>query len=238
MIDAVPAYVSALFILTTFASIAFLLQAIKRTGPYTFPAKLLVFLIPFWLFLQAMLARGDFYEDTTTVPPRLFLFAVLPPLLTILFYLIFWRRGFLERLPLGILTMLHVVRIPVEIVLLLLSIAGTVPAMMTFEGRNVDILSGLLAPIVWFVAFKLRYRSRMILIAYNLLGLALLFNVVTIAILSLPSPVQRLNFDQPNTGVLYFPYIWLPAIVVPIVMLSHVVSLYKLLRRSMPEGNL
>ena len=100
--------------------------------------------------------------------------------------------------------------------------------MMTFEGRNLDILSGLLAPIVWFLAFRGGGQRRWLLMTYNMFGLILLTNIVTIAILSMPSPMQQIALDQPNVGVSLFPYIWLPAIIVPAVLFSHLAALWKL----------
>jgi hypothetical protein len=100
---------------------------------------------------------------------------------------------------------------------------------MTFDGRNFDIISGILAPVVYFVAFRGTEPKKWLLIAYNVLGLALLANIVSIAVLALPSPMQQIAFDQPNRAVLYFPFIWLPSIVVPIVLFSHLAALWKLI---------
>lgn len=226
----VPSYVSITFILTTFATVGFLLRAMRRAGLGTFPTGLLLFLLPLWIFFQAVVALGGFYANATSFPPRLVLFAILPAILCIGAYFLFFRSTFIERLPLQTLTLLHTVRIPVEIVLLWLSFAGAVPQMMTFEGRNFDILSGLLAPLVYWVVFRGGRVRRGVLAAYNVLGILLLANIVSIAALSLPSPMQVLNLDQPNRAVLYFPYVWLPAIVVPIVLFAHLASLWKLFR--------
>src|SRR5580765_5287491 len=108
------------------------------------------------------------------VPPRLFLFGVLPALLLIISYFLFFRARFIERLPLRLLTLVHVVRIPVEIVLLWLFFGGLIPQVMTFEGRNFDILSGILATIVYLIAFRGGTTKTWILIAFNILGLLLL----------------------------------------------------------------
>ena len=224
----VPAYVSIVFILTTFAAIGFLLQAIKSVGISALPSRILIFLLPLWIMFQGVLAVGGFYLKTDSLPPRIALFGVWPAVLLIIIYLVFFRRSFVERLPLKLLTLLHVVRIPVELTLLWLYFAGQVPRMMTFEGMNLDILSGILALVAYFVAYRGNDPNRGVLIAFNILGLILLVNIVTIAILSLPTPIQQLNFDWPNYAVLYFPYVWLPAIVVPIVLFAHAASLWQL----------
>jgi hypothetical protein len=56
-------------------------------------------------------------------------------------------------------------------------------------------------------------------------------NIVTIAILSAPLPFQQMGFDQPNVGVFLFPFIWLPALIVPLVLFSHLVCIYQLVRQ-------
>ena len=102
---------------------------------------------------------------------------------------------------------------------------------MTFEGRNFDILSGISAPIMAWLAFRNGKINRPLLLIWNVLALLLLINIVTNAILSVPSPLQKFAFDQPNVGILYFPFIWLPSTVVPIVLFSHLVSFYQLLKK-------
>jgi hypothetical protein len=101
---------------------------------------------------------------------------------------------------------------------------------MTFEGWNFDILSGLTAPLVAWLAFRDGRANETVLTVWNLLALALLANIVVIAILSLPSPIQRFGFDQPNVAVEYIPFIWLPTVIVPIVLFSHLAALWKLFR--------
>lgn len=227
--ESVPAYVSTVFILTTFASVAFLLQAVKGVGLGKLPSQILIFLLPLWIFFQAVISIGGFYQNTTAMPPRIALFGVLPAILTIVAYFVFFRESFIDRISLRLLTMLHIARIPVELVLLWLFQNGLVPKLMTFEGSNFDILSGILAPIVYLIAFRGDKTQRGLLIAFNILGLILLANIVTIAVLSIPTPFQQLAFDQPNRAVALFPYSWLPTIVVPIVLFSHITALWKLL---------
>lgn len=232
MIENLPPYVSVIFILTTFLTVGIFLYSIKRGAFTSTPTKILSFLIPFWILFQGTLGVGGFYLHTEAVPPRLMLFAFLPSLATIVLLFIFARRNFIERLPLKILTWLHVIRIPVELVLLWLFQAGQVPQLMTFEGRNFDILSGITAPIVAWLAFRGSKSNRTLLLVWNLFALGLLFNILVNAVLSFPFPFQQFAFEQPNRGLLYFPFIWLPSIIVPIVLFSHLASLWILFRKS------
>ena len=231
MIENLPGYVSITFILTTFLTVGFLLYGVKQTVFDTLPARILIFLFAFWIFFTAFLALNGFYL-INTFPPRVFVAGVLPALFLIVAYFIFFRENFIEKLPLKILTLLSVIRIPVELCLLWLFQGGLVPQSMTFEGRNFDILSGITALVVYFLAFRGGRVNRPLLIIWNLFALGLLINIVSIAILAFPSISPHLPIEAQNRGVAYFPFIWLPAIVVPIVFFTHLASLWKLLKKS------
>jgi hypothetical protein len=232
MIENLPGYVSIIFILTTFLTVGLLLYAVKQTVFDTVPAKLLIFLLSFWIFFQAILAKSEFYQNSEAFPPRLVIFGVFPAILLIIIYFVFFRKNFIEPLPLKILTLLSVVRIFVEVVLLWLFQNHFVPQSMTFEGRNFDILSGITAPIIYFLAFRGGKINRPLLIVWNFFALILLFNVVITAILAFPSVNPQLPLELQNRAVTFFPYIWLPAVIVPIVLFSHLASLWKLLKKS------
>lgn len=230
MIENLPSYISTVFILTTFLTVGIFLFGVRQSAFETFPAKLFTFLLGFWLILQAVIGMSGFYLQTAALPPRIIAFGVLPALVLIVSYLIFARKNFVERLPLRFLTFIHTIRIPVELVLWWLFQQKLVPQIMTFEGRNFDILAGITAPIVAWLAFRGGKVNKTLLIVWNVFALALLFNIVITAILSFPFPFQQLAFDQPNRAILYFPFNWLPTVVVPVVLFSHLISLWKLLK--------
>jgi hypothetical protein len=231
MIEGLPYYVSLVFFLTTLLAVWFLVTAARKAGERLVPYRILVFLVPFWILLTGYLSTTEFYRVSDAMPPRVVAFGVLPSVLLIVIFFIAFR-DFVNRLPLTTLTLLHILRIPVELVLLWLFQNGQVPILMTFEGWNFDILSGITAPIIFFLAFRNGSVNRPLLIIWNLVALGLLINIVTIAVLSFRSPFQQLAFDQPNVGVTYLPFIWLPALIVPIVLFAHLAALYKLLRPS------
>lgn len=230
MIENLPGYISVTFIITAFLTVGFFLYAVRHTVFHTLSAKIFSFLLAFWMIFQAVMSLGGFYLQTDAIPPRLLAFGVFPAFLTVILYFVFARQNFIDKLSLKILTLLHVIRIPVEVVLFWLFEQKLIPQLMTFEGRNLDILSGLTAPIVYFLAFRGGKTNRPLLIVWNLLALGLLVNIVTHAILSFPFPFQQMAFDQPNRAVLYFPYVWLPTIIVPLVLFSHLIALRQLFK--------
>lgn len=230
MINDLPFYVPAVFVPTVFLTVGILFYALRRRNLLlTTPGKITVAAIFLWMLVTATLAVSGFYQYTAAVPPRVFLFGALPPLLLIIFLFIFFRQNFLAEIPLETLTLLHVIRIPVEIVLYWLAHFGWVSPLMTFAGWNFDILSGISAPVIYWLVFRRGQINRPLLISWNVAALILLITIVSIAVLAFPSPLQKLSPEQPNRAVMYFPYIWLPALVVPAVLFAHVVSLWKLL---------
>ncbi len=118
-------------------------------------------------------------------------------------------------------------RIFVELVIWLLFIEQMLPVQMTFEGRNLDILSGITAVIVAWLAANQKI-NKTVLVIWNIACLGLLINIVTVAILSMPVPF-RYFFNEPvNTAVAKFPYAFLPAFLVPLAYMLHFFSLRQL----------
>ena len=222
MIPGLPLNVSISFMFVALITVWALYEATNRS-------RTLLIIAAVWLVLQTILGLSGFYTVTNTIPPRFALLG-LPPLVLIIAVLATAKgRKFVDSLNLKKLTFLHTIRILVEMMLLNLSIHKLVPQLMTFEGRNFDIVSGITAIAVFFICLKGKevvYKK--LLLAWNILGLVLLLNIVINAILSVPTPIQQFAFDQPNIAILYFPFTWLPCFIVPAVLLSHIVSIKKL----------
>ena len=116
-------------------------------------------------------------------------------------------------------------RVIVEIVLWALALQHRAPLLLTFEGRNADIVVGLTAlPVAWMCFIR---RSWPLLVArlWNVGGIAILLNVVVHALLSAPTPFQVLRPEPPTTIIATLPYIWLPGFLVPLALSLHVASL-------------
>ena len=220
MIPELPIYIHLLFGLTVLATIIWFFFA---TGSKTF-----LFLAIGWTILQSILGLTGIYQNTEMIPPRIMLFGFLPPLVVIVItFLTRNGRAFVDRINLKTLTYFHSIRIPVEIVLVMLFQQGMVSVYMTFEGTNFDLFSGVTAPIIAFIAFR-KGTNKKLLVVWNVICLLLLMNVVITAIFALPSPFQKLAFDQPNIAVLYFPYNLLPSVIVPTVFFGHLVAMRQL----------
>lgn len=134
------------------------------------------------------------------------------------------------------LTYLHTARLPVELVLYWLFLAGYVPELMTFEGGSLDILIGIGSPLVGFFAFSRKQMNRKLLWVWNVSSIILLTNIVVRAALSVPTVMQQVAFDQPNTGILYFPFILLPGVIVLIVLISNMAGFIILKKQETAQG--
>lgn len=216
-----PAYISILFGLTVLITVVWFYYVSK--------SKKFLIIASFWTVLQSIIGLNGVYQDTDTMPPKLMVFGILPSLILILI-VFFTKKGkvFINQLNIKNLTYFHSVRIPVEIVLGLLYYYDVVSIYMTLEGTNFDILSGVTAPLVAYLALKKGKKNRNMLLFWNSICLLLLINVVVTAIFAFPSPFQKLSFEQPNIAILYFPFNLLPTVVVPIVLFSHLAAIKRL----------
>ncbi|MDH5229922.1 MAG: hypothetical protein OEY38_07685 [Gammaproteobacteria bacterium] len=125
-----------------------------------------------------------------------------------------------RTLPIYLLVGFQAFRIPVELLIHQAANAGLAPMEMTYFGRNFDIISGLSAIVLALFLFR-RVISAKILLLWNVLAMALLTNVVVVAILSMPHPLQVLNTDPANVWVTYSPFILLPGVLVCSAFFGH-----------------
>ncbi|WP_295794331.1 hypothetical protein [Mucilaginibacter sp.] len=221
--ETLPIYISIVFVLTTLLTLLLLCKAGSNSKP-------LIVIALLWLSLQAIAGLMGFYTITKGTPPRFGLLLVPPVVFIAMLFLTRKGRTFIDGFDVKTLTLLHVVRIPVELTLYWLFLHKAVPQVMTFEGRNFDILCGLTAPIIYYFGYVKNVFGRKIMLGWNMICLLLLANIVVTAVLSAPFPSQKLAFDQPNIAMLYFPFVWLPCFVVPAVLFAHVVSIRRLVK--------
>jgi len=215
---------TALAIFCTYLLLDRLFRAHRRTLYLTAAT------ITLWFLLTGALANRGFFTDFAALPPHL-LFALLLPAIAFAIFSFTSKTlpQALRATPLPWLIAFQTFRIVVELILWRGHKTGVIPIQMTFAGRNLDILIGLSAPLAAFIIY--RTRNRTFGIAWNIAGLASILNIATIAILSMPTPLRRFMNDPPNTLLAHFPFIYLPAILVPAGYIAHILSIRQLLQR-------
>ena len=93
MIHPIDLWISALFVVVTVATLLLLFWATR--------SKALLIGVSIWAIVQASLGISGFYNDTTSLPPRVFAAGVLPAVLTIrgapTFFFVLFRCSFAAR---------------------------------------------------------------------------------------------------------------------------------------------
>ncbi|MDF4202543.1 hypothetical protein PXD56_06245 [Maribacter sp. SA7] len=203
------------FILLTFITLFLFYRA---TGKNMHVVKLFFL----WQIVIGFLAFLGVFKNK----PMLFPLAILATILLTIYCL---KKISIDKLNTNYLLGIHIIRIPVELCLYQLFLAGLIPEIMTFTGWNFDILIGITAAVILiYQLVKKKNLARKILLPWNFIGLLFLSSIVIIAILSSPLPIQQFAFDQPNIALLEFPYCFLPTCIVPIVFISHILLIRKL----------
>lgn len=189
------------------------------------------FILVTWVGLLTVLSINGFFSDFSKLPPRPALAMLIP--LPIIIFIAFSKTGtqLLQTVPSHWLVFMQSFRIVVELLLLFAFMSGKLPVQMTFEGRNFDVLTGVLAlPVGYLIARKKNYSSKLI-IAFNIIGIVLLLNILVIAVLSMPTSIRYFMNEPSNTLVAQFPFILLPGVLVPIAYTMHIFSLRQLLAK-------
>jgi len=222
MLSLIPTGLCAAFFVVTAIAITLFYWSNQK------PNKALI-LILVWGLLLSLVATTGFFSINDSLPPR-FPLVVLPAIVFIIYGLTPKQKTLaVANRDLTKSTLLHTIRIPVEICLHYLFIFKAIPEVMTFGGWNFDIISGITAPIMAWL-WHTGKASKQVMLAWNFICLGLIFFIVGIAILSVDSPIQQLGLDQSNQAVLFFPYVLLPGIVVPLVIYTHILDIITLRR--------
>jgi len=215
--------------------IAGLNTALKRTGWEKRRRNKIFFgttvCIIIWVSLLTVLSCKGFFAAFSKLPPRPALAIMFP--LPFVLLVAFSRKGMqlLQSVPPHWLVYMQSFRIMVELFLLFAFMAGKLPVQMTFEGRNFDIVTGILAlPVGYLLVRKKSYATKLAA-AYNVIGILLLLNVLVIAVLSMPTPLRYFMNEPSATLVAQFPFILLPGVLVPVAYALHIFSLRQLLKK-------
>lgn len=213
MVENIPAWINIAFIGITIFCLAIFYLANGKP-------KAVTLCIIIWSVIHSILAYLGFYENTIAMPTR-FALILIPSSLLIVYSLLNSKKNiFLQKRNMNYSTFLHVLRLPVEIILHKLFILGLIPIIMTYKGINFDIIMGITAPIIALMIYKNRIHKKALL-AWNILGLILISTILIVGVLSSELPFQVFGLEQANRAVTYFPFVLLPATIVPIVLFTH-----------------
>lgn len=175
-----------------------------------------------WLTLTGVVGASGALLDADARPPR---FAVM--------FVVVLGAGVgiaasrfgraLAELPLWLLVSVQAFRLPLEIVMHAAAGEGTMPSALSFRGYNFDVVTGASA-LVLGLALRTRDVPLWVVRSWNALGIAALTVIAGIALLTSPA-LRALGPDQVNDWVAYFPFTWLPTVLVVAAIAGHGVVL-------------
>ena len=179
-----------------------------------------------WFAVALVTAILGAYHATSLKTPTI-QYALLIPI--VLGPILFRRWGALRRLieiaPNEWLVGVQLYRVLGGIFLVLYA-TGYIPGFFALPAGIGDVIVGLVAPFV--ATAYARRANHAIARWWNFAGLTDLVVAITTGFLSSPSRLQLVAFDRPNVLITMFPLVMIPAFLVPLSVLLHFASLYKL----------
>jgi hypothetical protein len=180
-----------------------------------------------WLAVTFALAASGLLSFSTRPPTALLLVVVTLALAVALGTSQLGRR-MASGIPLAALVGVQGFRLPLELLLHRSYEEGLMPVQMSYSGFNLDILTGISAIIVAIVVAR-RPGSLVLVRIWNVAGIVLLTNIVTIALLSTPTPFRVFQNEPANDWIAHAPWVWLPTVFVLAAIVGHIL-VYRRLR--------
>lgn len=178
-----------------------------------------------WTFGQA----NTFVTGPDETP--LIQFALFPPIIVGLVLLLGTARGraVVAAVPQSWLIAVQVYR-ALGAMFLILWAHGSMPGEFAIPAGIGDIVVGVSAPFVAWLNAKGSPHAEGVTRAWNIFGILDLVIAVGTGFLTSPSTMQMLAVDQPNLLITAYPWVMVPAFLVPMSIILHGLSLWKLRR--------
>jgi len=174
-----------------------------------------------WMIATWMAAASGVLRAWDRTPPPFMILLLGLVTLSIVFAFGPAGRRLATYAPLWALVAVQAFRLPLELAMHALAERGIMPPQMTYTGRNFDIVTGATAIVVAALVARGIGGNRLVA-AWNVLGFALLINIIVVAVLSTPV-FAYFGQDRLNTFVTYVPFVWLPAVMVSAALAGHLI---------------
>ena len=199
-------------------------DALKRNA---FRVRASIFIFLWLVYISVLSLRGVFISGA--LPPRIPLLLVFPAFAFIAFFFAGGKfKNIISTIPASWPVYFQSFRILVELLLFGMMVAHIVPKEVTFEGYNFDVLIGLSAPVVGWLAFQRKALGRNIVILWNLAGLCTLVVVSFVFISQAYFPAVWHRESILGMGFGLFPYTYLAGFLMPVAVFMHILSIVKL----------
>ena len=182
-----------------------------------------------WLVYITLLSmKGVFVSQS--LPPRIPVLLVLPAFAFIGFFFLSGKfKKLIDATPASWPVRFQVFRVGVELLLAAAFVQHKLPVEATFEGYNFDILIGIAAPILGWLAFKNERQSKIAVILFNIAGLITLSVVVFILTSQAYFPsVWHKQESILGQGFGTFPFTYLAGFLMPVAVFMHIFSFVRI----------
>ncbi len=196
-------------------------------------ALLLTFGVTLVMALSAVAASSGRLSRFDTVPPPMMVMIAGVLVMSFGIGVTPFGRRVSSDVSLAALVGLQSFRLPLELVMHHAGTVGIMPPELSYSGYSFDIVTGASALVLFVLLRRGVNVPTSVVWAWNVWGSLCLLVILVVAIAS--SPIVRLFGDDPrhlNTWVLFFPYVWLPVVLVTVAMSSHFIVTRQLLLRT------
>ncbi len=185
-----------------------------------------------WHTYIFIIGRSGILQDLS-LPPRLLIFIILPAFLFIGIFLFKNKnKNWITHIPEHWLLFIQTFRIGIEILFVYSVAKGILPALVTIEGYNFDIVFSSTAPFIGYLHYKRKSNSRKWALAWNYIGLAVIASIIFLFVTSIYFP----QFYGSSTALMpkefgLYPYPLVPAFLMPLAVFIHVLSILQLRKK-------
>jgi len=192
------------------------------------PVKLLYALLAWHLYIYLISLTGII--ENLDFPPRFALLTILPAFLFVGWFAYKVKNlEWLTAIPPHWLIFYQSFRIGIETLFVFTVSAGLLHPNVTIEGYNYDMIYAITAVLAGFLVLKGNYKVG---IAWNYVGLLVIASIITLFQLTIYVPeVFGPGTEEFPAGFLQYPYILVPAFLMPSAVFIHVLSIVQLKRK-------
>lgn len=168
-----------------------------------------------------------------SLPPRFPVFLIFPVFaFTGIFLFKNRKKKWIGEIPQQWLIYFQSFRILVETLFVFSVAAGVLHENVTIEGYNFDMILGLSAPVIAFLAYGIKVLPKKIVLAWNILGLGILASVIFLFITTIYFP-QFWGSDVALMPLEFAagPYLLVAGFLMPSAVFVHFLSIVQLTRK-------
>ncbi len=185
-----------------------------------------------WHLYVYVLALFDYMLDLS-FPPKFFLATIVP---LFIFSGVFAYRNrkssWLQNIPVQGLFFYQTFRILIEIIFVYTVAQGTLHPNVTIEGYNYDMVYAFSVLLIGLGIFQKIESHRKLVLAWNYLGLLVILSILIVFQTTIYLPEIYGDIEPFSGDFLQYPYVLVPAFLMPSAVFVHCISIAQLTHRT------